>query len=166
MNNKTEAQVLAGAYESVRNLSKLYISRLKDIDVSKQYSIDGVKLNPAYWITAHLVWTEHYLLVQGIGNKTLDIPWLDEFGFGSSPEEVKIKPGFKEILMKLDEVHQEAMKILMGISDEEIEKPNYIEADFGGVNNKRNVITHAIRHEPMHIGQLSWILKAGGVKMP
>ncbi len=165
MNNKTEAQILADTYDTMRNLSAFYISKLKDIDVNKQYSIDGVKFNSAYWIIAHLVWTEHFLLVKGIGDKSMDIPWLDEYGFGSDPEEVKTKPDFEEVMKKRDEVHKIAMEILNSLSDEEMDKPNYLNANFGGVNNKRNVIKHAIRHEPMHIGQLSWILKVNGVKM-
>jgi uncharacterized damage-inducible protein DinB len=111
------------------------------------------------------VWTEHFLLVKGIGDKSMDIPWLDEYGFGSDPEEVKTKPDFEEIMKKRDEVHKKAMAILMNLPDEELDKPNHINATFGGINNKRVVIKHAIRHEPMHIGQLSWILKVNGVKM-
>jgi DinB superfamily len=165
MNNKTEAQVLAEAFESVRNLTKFYLSHFNEKDIHKVFEIDGIKLNPAYWLIAHLVWTEHFLIVQGVGNKTMDIPWLDEFGFGSNPDEVQQKPDYKEILNRMDEVHTEAMEILKSTPDEEMEKPNYINATFGQKNTKGAVIRHCIRHEPMHLGQISWIMKLCGVKM-
>jgi uncharacterized damage-inducible protein DinB len=166
MNNKTEAQVLAGAYEAARSLSDFYISKFENLDINKQLESDGVKFNSAHWILAHLVWTEHFLLVQGIGNKSMDIPWLEEYMIGTNPDDAKTKMTFSELMGHRKKVHEEAIKILNELSDEEIEKPNYIDAKFGGVNNKRNLITHTIRHEPMHIGQLSWILKFNGVAMP
>jgi hypothetical protein len=165
MNTKTEGQILAEAFESVRNLTKFYFSRLEDKFLHTRYEINGVKLNSAYWITAHLVWTEHFLIVQGVGNKDMDIPWLDEFGFGSNPDEVNQEHNIDMILDKMDEVHIESMKILKSLPDDEIEKPNYIDATFGQKNTKGAVIRHCIRHEPMHVGQISWILKISGVKM-
>lgn len=166
MNSKTEAQILAGAFESVRNLSKFYISNLEEKDLHKQFELNGVKFNTAFWMICHLVWTEHFLIVQGVGNKTLNIPWLDQFEQGSDPAAVSHKPEYKEVLSNLDEVHAEAMKILNNLPDEELEKQNHINATFGQKNDKLGVIRHCIRHEPMHIGQISWIIKAGGGQMP
>lgn len=166
MNNKTESQILAGAFESVRNLSKFYLSNLEEKDLFKQIEFNGVKFNTAYWMVCHLVWTEHFLIVQGVGNKTLNIPWLEQFEQGSDPSEIKNMPEYKDVLRNLDEVHAEAVKILNSLPDEELEKPNHINATFGQKNDKLGVIRHCIRHEPMHIGQISWIIKAGGGKMP
>ncbi len=166
MNNKTEAQVLSGAYEAARSLSDFYISKFQNLDINANLEAGGIKFNSPHWILAHLVWTEHFLLVQGVGNRSIDIPWLDEYMIGTDPVDAKTKMTFSELMGHRKKVHEEAMKILNGLSDEELDKPNFIEAAFGGVNNKRNVITHAIRHEPMHTGQLSWILKVNGVKMP
>lgn len=165
MSTKTEAQVLADAYESVRNLSKFYLSKVDGFDTEQCIVSGETKFNSAHWIAAHLVWTEHFLLIQGLRKESLDIPWLGQYGFGSKPEDIKSKPDFKEVLAKLDEVHRLAVKNILELSDEEIEKENAVNAAFGGVNNKRNIIKHAIRHEPMHIGQLSWILKANGIEM-
>jgi len=165
MNTKTEAQVLADAYESVRNLSKFYLSKINGFDIDKCIVSGDIKFNSAHWIAGHLVWTEHFLLIQGLGKESLDIPWLEQYGFGSNPDEIKIKPDFKDIMEKLDEVHELAVKNILELTDEEIDKENAINAAFGGVNSKRNLIKHAIRHEPMHIGQLSWILKANGIGM-
>lgn len=165
MSKKTEAQILAGAFESVRALTKLYISNLNEKDLLKEFEIEGIKMNTAYWIICHLVWSEHFLIVQGVGNKSLDIAWLEDYHMGSNPAEAKQKPEYKEILSRLDEVHAEAMKILNELPDEELEKPNHINATFGQKNSKLGVIRHCIRHEPMHVGQISWIIKASGGKM-
>lgn len=163
--NKTEGEILADAYESVRGLTKFYLSKIDKIDINKSIVTDGITFNSAYWILAHLVWTEHSLLIEGLGREMKNIPWLEEYGFGSNPSEAKQKPPVEEILQKMDEVHEAAISNIKKISDKEMDEPNSINASFGGVNSKRNIIKHAIRHEPMHMGQLSWILKAQGVKM-
>ncbi|HMS34747.1 MAG TPA: DinB family protein [Ignavibacteria bacterium] len=160
----SESEILADVYEKVRGLSKMFISGLKDVDINKRLEIDNIKFNSAYWIVAHLVWTEHFLLVQGVGGENMKIEWLDEYAYGTDPDSVKTKPPYEEILKRLDEVHAKAVEIIKGLSDEQLEEDNLIGANFGGSKAKRNVITHAIRHEPMHIGQISWILKSNGIK--
>jgi DinB superfamily len=164
MSTKTEGQILAEAMDSVRNLTNFYFSQLDDKHLHTRFEINGVKFNSPYWITAHLVWSEHFLIVRGVGNKDMNIPWLDEFGFGSNPDEVNMDHDLDIILDKMDEVHTEAMKILKELPDEEIDKPNHINAVFGQKNTKAAVIRHCIRHEPMHVGQISWIIKMCGGK--
>lgn len=161
--NKSEGEILADVYEKVRGLSKMFISGLKDVDIDKRMEIDNVKFNSARWILAHLVWTEHFLLIEGVGGGNMNIDWLNEYGFGSDPDKIKTQPSREEIMKKLDEVHDKAVRIIRGLSDEQLEEDNNINANFGGSKSKRNVITHAIRHEPMHIGQISWILKSNGI---
>lgn len=160
---KSEGEILSDVYEKVRGLSKMFISGLKDVDIDKRMEIDNIKFNSARWILAHLVWTEHFLIIEGVGGGNMNIDWIDEYGFGSDPDKIKIEPSREEIIKKLDEVHEKAVQIIRGLSDEQLEEDNNINANFGGSKSKRNVITHAIRHEPMHIGQISWILKSNGI---
>lgn len=161
---KSESEILADIYMKVRGLSKAFIGGLKDVDIDKRLEIDGVKFNSAYWIVAHLVWTEHSLIIEGVGNEKMDIDWMEEYGFGSDPDNIKLKPPYEEVQKKLDEVHKRAVDIIKGLSDEQLEEDNKFNMSFGGSKSKRNVIIHAIRHEPMHIGQISWILKSNGIK--
>jgi uncharacterized damage-inducible protein DinB len=154
MPNNTEVQTLIKTYEMTRNLSKFYISKIEGIDLKKNYELNGIRLNSAYWLMAHLVWTEHFLIIEGVGGESMGNEWINDFGFGSNGEDAEGAPPIDEVLKTLDEV-----------SDEMLETENNIEATFGGSKSKRTVIMHAIRHEPMHIGQLSWILKANGVMM-
>lgn len=165
MTDNTEIKTLIKTFEMARNLSKFYISKINGIDLKKRYEIGGVKLNSAYWLMAHLVWTEHFLIIEGVGGESLGIEWLNDFGFGSTGEDVPNGPAIGEVLNTLDEVHAKAIEILNSMTDEMLDSDNNIEATFGGSKSKRTVIMHAIRHEPMHIGQLSWILKISGTKM-
>lgn len=165
MENNIRTQTLIKAYEMARNLSKFYISKLEGLDLYKVYKINGVKMNSAYWILAHLVWTEHFLIIEGIGGESIGIEWLDDFGFGSEPDKIENPPSIDEVNNRFEEVHKRAIEILNNMTDELMESDNNIEANFGGSKSKECVLMHAIRHEPMHIGQLSWILKANGVKM-
>jgi len=164
MEDNIRTQTLIKAFEMARNLSKFYISKLDGIDLKKEYEIKGVNLNSAYWILAHTVWTEHFLIIEGIGGESLGIEWLNDFGFGSEPDNIKSGPSHEEIMKRMEEVHKRAIEILNSMTDEQMQEDNNIEASFGGSNSKESVLMHAIRHEPMHIGQLSWILKINGAK--
>ena len=165
MADNIRVQTLIKTYEMARNLSKFYMSKLDGIDVKKIYEINGVRLNTAYWLAAHLTWTEHFLLIEGVGGNSMGIEWLNDFAFGSDPDSVKNEPSYEEILTRREEVHKKAMEILNSLSDDQLEEENNIGANFSGSTTKGTVIMHAIRHEPMHIGQISWILKLNGVKM-
>ena len=156
---KSEVQSLLEAYEFVRNLSKFYIFKLDKEKIHNQIEVNGIKFNSAYWIVTHLIWTERFLIIQGIGGMDMDDHWLDEYCFGSKPAEIKTKPEYDEILKLFDEVHAKAVEVLNSTGDEQLNEPNHINANFGGKSDKRTVLKHAIRHEPMHIGQISWIIK-------
>lgn len=165
MENKIKVKTLVSAFEMVRNLSDFYISKLEGVDIKKQFEINGVKMNSAYWLVAHLAWTEHFLIIEGIGGDSLGIEWLNDYAFGSSPGDATNEPSYEEVLETLKRIHTKAFEILNNFSDDELEQENNINAVFGGKNTKGVVLMHAIRHEPMHIGQLSLILKANGIKM-
>ncbi len=165
MENNTRTQALIKTYEMARNLSKYYISKLDGLDIYRVYEINDVKLNSAFWIQAHLVWTEHFLIIEGIGGESLSIEWLNDFAYGAEPDKVENPPSVDEVKSKMEEVHKRAIEILNGMTDELMQAENNIEANFGGLTNKECVLMHAIRHEPMHIGQISWILKVNGIKL-
>lgn len=164
MNNNT-ANTLADTFESVRNLTKFYFSKLDDKYYHDENNINGVKTNSAFWLLAHLVWTEHSLIIYGIGNREMEIPWLDKYSFGSNPELIESEPSIEEVRDKLENVHIIAMEIIRNLTDEQLEEDNHLGATFGSSKSKKSLLMHAIRHEPMHVGQLSLILKSKGVKL-
>jgi len=160
MTLRTEANVLADTYESVRALTKWYLSKMKDVDMHKIFEADGKKLNSAYWITAHLTWSEQFLLLMALGGKTLDIPWLEQFRIGSKyPNDTGTLPPIKQILDAWKEIHAAAMTHVRSLPDEILVKDNPAGFGFGGDNSYRIMIQHAIRHEAIHTGHLSWLCK-------
>ena len=163
---KTEAEIYAGTFESVRSITKFYLSKLGDTDIHKSIEFNGKKFNNPYWIAAHLTWSEHLLILTGIGAEPMNILWLDKFSIGTVPSDDKDLPSFSEILETMDKVHMKSMVELKSLSDAQLDEPNPHNFSFGGANSKRNIIKHSIRHEPMHIGQLSWYLKINDIKMP
>lgn len=165
MAENTKTQVLIQMYQMARNLSEYYISKLDGVDINKAYEINGIKMNSAFWLIAHLVWTEHFLIIEGIGGESLGIEWLNDYGFGSLPDQIKNPPSYEEVKKRFEEVHTKAIEILEKMTDKQMESENNIEANFAGHNDKFHVLMHAIRHEPMHIGQLSWILKVNGIRL-
>jgi uncharacterized damage-inducible protein DinB len=164
--NMTQSETLANTFQSVRALTKFYFSRFPEDKLKEELKVNGVTFNTAYWLAAHLAWTQHFLIVQGVADKNLNIPWLEEFKISSTPEPKDSWPSFNEIMESMDKINEEAMNIIKGLTDEQLDEENYLGFSFGGVNSKRALINHCIRHEPMHVGQLSWLLKLNKVEMP
>lgn len=164
MAQNTEAKALADVYKSVRSLTKFFVNQLQDIDIEKQFELDGIKLNTISWLIGHLCWTENALILKGVGNIDSGIPWLEEYGIGTNPSDIKMKPGLSELISTLDNIHEKALGVLENLNDEELSEDNYLGFGFGGDKSKRMLIIHAIRHEPMHTGQLSWSMKLNRAK--
>lgn len=162
---RTEANILADSYESVRLLTKWYISKLKEADMHKEFVVEETKLNSACWIVAHLIWAENFLLLQALGGKAFEFPWLQKFGIGATPPESKSDvPEVKQLLEAWKEVHPAAMLHVRSLPDEMLVKDNPMGIGFGGDNSHRMMIQHAIRHEAMHTGHLSLLCKLYGIK--
>lgn len=162
---KTEANALADTFESVRTLARWYISKMKDADMFHEFEVSGQRLNSAYWLVAHLAWAENFLLLQALGGKALDIPYLEQFKIGAKmPEDKTGLPSVKQILDDWKEIHAAAMAHVRSLSDETLSKDNPMGMGFGGDNTYRMMLHHAIRHESMHTGHLSWLCKLYGIK--
>jgi len=165
MDSRTEAEILADTYENVRILTKWYLSKMKDVDMQKVFEVDGKKFNSAYWITAHLTWSEQFLLLLALGGKPLDIPWLDQFRIGAKfPDDKNGLPPIKQILDAWKEIHVAAMAHVRSLPDEVLNKDNPSGFGFGDDKSYRMMIHHAIRHESIHAGHLSWLCKLYGIK--
>ena len=162
MSNKSEAEILLNVYKNVRSLTKYFIGNLGNIDIHRSFEFGGKKMNSAHWIVSHLAWSENMLILNCVGNTDAGIPWLKEYEFGSDPEKVTTKLEMTELLQTLDTIHENAEKIIANLSADDLDSDNFLGFSFGGSKSKRNVIIHAIRHEPMHSGQLTWLIKAGG----
>ncbi|GIV32777.1 MAG: hypothetical protein KatS3mg031_0312 [Chitinophagales bacterium] len=164
MSGKTEPQYLADAFESVRQLTRWYISKLKGVDLFHEFELEGKKLNCAYWIIAHLVWAENFLLLRALGGEAKTWPWLERFALGSAmPDNRSALPDIKTLLNAMKETHHASMLHVRGLSQEMLNRENPFGLAFGQDNSYRMMIHHAIRHEAMHTGHLSWLCKLYGL---
>ncbi|MCX6199310.1 MAG: DinB family protein [Bacteroidetes bacterium] len=158
-----EAKTFTDTFQRTRDLTKWYLSLLKSVDAEKEIQIGDKKLNSIYWISAHLVWAEKFLLVQGTGGNGVDIPWLEHYKLGSDGTLHEGRGDFKSILDALKIVHENAMQHLLTLDDETLQQPNPVGFGFGGDNSNRMMVMHAIRHEGTHVGHLGWLCKLHGI---
>jgi hypothetical protein len=162
MSNRTEAEILADTLDFTRGLNKWYVSLLKGTDMKQQFELNGIKLNSPLWIVAHLAWAEDFLILKSTGGKPTEISWLKNFGLGSSPDEALL-PDLKEALDALKAIHEASLAHIKTLTDAQLDEPTLTGVNFG-VDSKRRVIQHAIRHEGTHSGHLGWICKLQGVR--
>jgi hypothetical protein len=162
----TEANILANVFEQTRQLSRFYISRLKETDPTATIQVGQIPLNSVYWIVAHLAWAEYFLLVTGTNGTQLkpEWAWLLQYGFGSDGKIAPNSPDFKTAFDTLNQIHSEVMEHLNTLSPESLDEENTLGFNFGGLNTKRSIIQHAIRHEGTHAGHLGWLCKLNGIK--
>lgn len=163
MANK-EVQTLIETIEFTRDLTKYYLHKLKGIDNHKVFEVEGKRLNSVLWIIAHMAVSENFLLLICTGGERVKIPWARQFGLGSEIPKKKDCPPMEEVLLTLNEVHQQAIKHLNTLSDEQLSTPTTKELSFIGDNTIKNVIKHHIRHEGSHNGQLGWLCKLFDIK--
>lgn len=159
----TESKALADTLQKTRDLTKWYFSLLKQIDPEHTFEINGKKLNSIYWIAAHLVWAENFLVLQATGGKSVDIPWLEHYKLGSNGSLHSNRAGLKEVLADLKTVHEASIAHILTLSDESLYQPNPMGFSFGNDQTNRMMIIHAIRHEGTHAGHLGWLCKLHGV---
>lgn len=162
--NNTEAKLLLDTYQKVRDLTKWYLSLLKEADPYKEWEVNGAKLNSIAWLAAHITWAENFLVLAGTGGQPVDAPWLNHYRLGADGSLHEGRPDMKMILDTLKEVHAKASEHLLTLTNEKLAEPNAMGISFGGDSTNRISIQHTIRHEAMHTGHLSWLCKINGVK--
>ncbi len=159
---KTEATVLAEMMNSTRELTRWYLLRLKEVDVYKTFEIEGKKFNPVIWEIGHLANSENFLGVYLTHGEFQKVSWFKMFGLGMTPPAKEDYPDYGLIWEKFNAVHDNTMKHIASLSDEDLDKPAKME--FAGIKTVREAIRHCIRHEGTHIGHLGWLCKMHGVK--
>lgn len=159
----TEAQVLAQVMDRARQYTLLYFNKLKDQDLHRRFVCEGKELNTAYWLIAHLTATENGLLLWSIGGPFQKFSWAKHFNFGSAGLPPAECPPFDEIFAMFNAVHERALTHVSGLPDEALDGPNTTGMAAIGTT-VRDAITHAIRHESAHTGQLSWLCKVYGIR--
>lgn len=159
----TAIQLLADTFNEARNITRFYLSKLKEKDPLQVFTVNDVRLNSAYWLTAHLAWAEHFLLLQGTGS-TLALPeFLKDYGIRSNGEVPAEAPDYKTILHAFNSQHELTMEHLRSLPDTVLQQANPLGITFGTSNTIQMIIQHAIRHEGTHAGHIGWLCKLQGV---
>lgn len=160
-----EANVLADVFDLTRAASLQSFQSLEKagVDLHHVFSVEGKNLNAPFWIMAHLAVSEQFLLLQALGGPKIKLPWARMFGLGAVPPAREDCPSLQEVIESLHMVHHAAMEWVRGLSDEALQEPTATGTSFGGVDQKKSLIMHAIRHEGMHAGHLGWLCKIHGL---
>ncbi len=158
MTNK-EALVLSDTFQKTRDLTRWYLSLLKDCDPYKRWEVNGTPLNSIIWLASHLVWAQNYLVIKGTGGQPVAIDWSENYNIRSNGDLHHNEHNMKSVMASLKEVNEKATAHLLTISDEKMDAENALGFGFAGLKTNRILIQHAIRHEAMHTGHLSWLCK-------
>lgn len=162
--NNSQAILLADTFQKVRDMTRWYFSFLREADPYKTWEINGARLNSILWLASHITWAENMLILKGTGGKGADIPWVDSYPIKSNGELHHPDHTMRAALDGMKLVHANAMEHLLTISNEKMEEDNLVGFNFGGEKNNRILVQHAIRHEALHTGHLSWLCKINGIK--
>ena len=158
-----EAELLLHTFNETRSLSNHYFKKLKDTDLHRSFEVNGVKLNSAKWLMAHLVWAEHFLILEALGGEKFPLEWFPKVAFGSPMCDAAELPDIETILASMKTVHDAVHLFVPTLTDEMLEEKNVLGLKFGPNENKKFLLIHAIRHEGTHAGQLGWLCKMNGV---
>ncbi len=158
----TETQVLAHTMDRTRQYTRFYFDKLKDQDLHRRFVCEGHELNSAYWLIAHIAVTQNGLLLMATGGPFEKFSWAKHFGRGGPGLPPQECPPFSEVLETFDRIHAKAIAHVATLSDAALEGPNLTGIALIGTT-VRDVIIHAIRHEGLHTGHLSWLCKLHGI---
>lgn len=158
------ATILLDTFNETRSLSHHYFKKLKDTDLNKCFEANGVPLNSAKWIMAHLAWAEHMLIIEALGGEKMHVEWFGKVAFGTPMCDASDLPEIEIIISKLQDVHDAVNTFVRPLTGEFLEEKNELGLRFGSNESKRYMLMHAIRHEGTHAGHLGWLCKINGIK--
>lgn len=158
----TEAQILAHTMDKTREYTRSYLDPLLEHDLHRTFVCEGYQLNTAYWLLAHITITQNGLLLMATGGPFEKFSWAKHFSRGMKGLPSTECPPVQEVLETFDRIHLKALAHIGTLPDTALEGPNLTGIARIGTST-RDVIIHAIRHEALHTGHLSWLCKLYGV---
>lgn len=162
MKNRNEGVIIAEIADNSHDLAHFYLSKLDIADWKKSFELNGKIFNGIAWQLAHMAWGENNLILKACGASELIMPWYDTFKIGAPASTVY--PSIDELKNTFNEVHRLSIECIRSMTTEQLDEPNLIDLKFKTGNSKRTSIYHHIRHESIHIGQLSWLAKMHDIK--
>jgi hypothetical protein len=165
MSHPSEPQILASVLDNTRALTLFYLQQVEDVDKSRSFTVGDFQTNSIHWIIAHLAWAEDALILRGVGDQGISVPWFELFRFGLPRPPLDKYPPFSETLEVLQRVHQTALNFLNSLPREALDQPNKFGRKILGQDSNRILIHHCIRHEGCHAGHLGWLVRMHGKKV-
>lgn len=166
MNESLRAQqILADTVDNTRQLTRFYLRKSEGLDYSKRFEIEGFTTNNIHWIIAHLAWAESFLILKAVADQNIDVPWLKKFEIGTESPGYSDFPSLEETKEVFNDIHRKSLEIIKALPDEGLNRSNHTGLKFGNDDSKLGMIKHCIRHEAMHTGQISWLVRMMGKKI-
>ncbi len=162
--SKNESAVLWDTFQKTRDLTKWYLSLLKEADPVKRWEVNGTSVNSALWLASHIAWSENFLAFKGTGGKGVDIAWLDHYKLGADGSLHDDAHTMRAALDAIKTIHEQTSAHVLALTDEQLDANNVFGLGFGGQSTNRVLLQHLIRHEAMHTGHLSWLTKFNKVE--
>src|SRR4051812_21307446 len=100
------ASVLCQAFNETRSLTLYYFHKLKDTDIDQTFVVNGIELNSAKWLLAHVVWAENFLILEALGGNKQSVEWLNKVSYGSNTKSADL-PNVEQIMADMNLVHDE-----------------------------------------------------------
>lgn len=160
--SNTQSSIYADIIDSTRELVYFYTKNVPREKWTQTFEMEDKKFNSIAWTLAHLAWAQNSLILKATGGPVVNKEWFTDFEIGK-PAATKVPP-LEEVEATLKQVHERALAHVRSLTDEELLQENKAGMKFRFGTTNKALLTHHIRHEGTHIGQLAWLAKMHGVK--
>ena len=160
----TAAKLLAEQIERTREWTLMIID---DLDGDDWFYQPGPGLHHALWISGHLAGAQDTLVFA----RCLDRPRLDEafkvhFGIGGPVKSAAEHdwPSPRQVRAVMDEMQSATVQAVAAMPGTVLDEPAWgaAGAKHPHYDNKRQAISHLVRHEAFHAGQLALLRRLMG----
>jgi hypothetical protein len=150
------AKTITEQMDQTREMTRFYLSQLKDADPYKIHVMNNNIFNPIIWEIGHLAVTQNWLVMYLCKGPAERISWGKTFSMGSIPTENKEDyPPYDEVWEMFKHIHEKAVHFVANLSTDELLKKVDKDLFFLKNNTYKDALMHSIRHEGIHAGHLS-----------
>lgn len=160
----TEAQILSRQLDKARELTRWYLSLMKECDPYKTFEFEGKRFNSIIWEIGHLAMSENFLANYLTYGPAIKEEWFKHFAMGGDNKVSDEYPDFKSVLNSFKSIHNTTIEHINTLTDDDLDKPTKKEFNVAGIVTVRDALIHSIRHESTHTGHLGWLCKLHEVK--
>lgn len=117
------SKTIAEQIDQTREMTRFYLSQLKNVDPYEVHVIKNKKINPIIWEIGHLTVTQNWLVMYLCKGPAERISWAKIFGMGSSPtSNKKDYPPYDEVRNMFKHIHQKSLHFVSALSNEDLDQ--------------------------------------------